>query len=103
MGDIEEMQQRSWVWMRDSSLQDFQCVLIIYYKNILEDVHWVLNFIEEDSGVEVLGDFRRCPFGHMLDYVGGNSNNTTIHTLMSREVIMDGASEFECGFRIFSC
>ncbi|KAH6796761.1 hypothetical protein C2S52_021315 [Perilla frutescens var. hirtella] len=54
-----------------------------------------------NSGPELIEHFRRdwC-FGHLIDFVGGNSCNNALHALLSREVIIDGAQEQDIWFRV---
>ncbi|KAH6771639.1 hypothetical protein C2S51_010043 [Perilla frutescens var. frutescens] len=51
------------------------------------------------GGPELFEQFRResC-FGHLIDFVGGNSCNNALHALLSREVIIDGAEEHDFWF-----
>ncbi|KAH6801970.1 hypothetical protein C2S51_033416 [Perilla frutescens var. frutescens] len=53
------------------------------------------------SGPELFEQFRRewC-FGHLIDFVGGNSCNNVLHALLSMEVIVDCAREHGIWFRI---
>ncbi|KAH6818896.1 hypothetical protein C2S51_002499 [Perilla frutescens var. frutescens] len=50
-------------------------------------------------GLELFEQFRResC-FGHLIDFMGGNSCNNALHALLSREVIIDGAEEHDIWF-----
>ncbi|KAH6785731.1 hypothetical protein C2S51_038186 [Perilla frutescens var. frutescens] len=64
--------------------------------SIIREVFHVIN-----GEPELFEQFRRdwC-FGHLIDFVGGNSCNNAIHALLSREVIIDGAREHDIWFRV---
>ncbi|KAH6818946.1 hypothetical protein C2S51_002549 [Perilla frutescens var. frutescens] len=53
------------------------------------------------SGPELFEQFRKewC-FGHLIDFVGGNSCNNALDALLSKEVIIDGAREHDIWFRV---
>ncbi|KAH6802721.1 hypothetical protein C2S51_034167 [Perilla frutescens var. frutescens] len=53
------------------------------------------------SGPELFEQYRResC-FGHLIDFVGGNSCNNALYALLSRQVIIDGVKEHDIWFRV---
>ncbi|KAH6831749.1 hypothetical protein C2S53_008368 [Perilla frutescens var. hirtella] len=64
--------------------------------SVIREVFHVIN-----GGPELFEQFRResC-FGHLIDFVGGNSCNNALHVLLSREVIIDGTEEHNIWFRV---
>ncbi|KAH6782246.1 hypothetical protein C2S51_007539 [Perilla frutescens var. frutescens] len=98
--DLEgEIGVQRWVWMREE-LQDTSCLINIYCKNYVNGIFSALKVLEQIDEGNIVQPFRDGCFGHLIDYVGGNSNNAALLALFTREIIMECARKNERWFNV---